>query len=69
METHVFLCSARIGFLTGAFAITVPEDHLVPTMDAALDLSWLRSVLATHYSPIERPSIDPELMIRVPSLS
>ena len=28
----------------------VPEDHLVRKIDAALDLSWLRSELATHYS-------------------
>jgi transposase len=34
--------------------------------DAALDLSWLRGELAPHYSAIGRPSIDPELMIRIP---
>src|SRR5512144_2619006 len=43
----------------------VPEDHLVRKIDAALDLSWLRSVLAPHYSSMGRPSIDPELMIRM----
>src|SRR3978361_1903337 len=43
----------------------VPEDHLVPKIDAALDLSWLRSELAAHYSSMGRPSIDPELMIRM----
>ena len=43
----------------------VPEDHLVRKIDAALDLSWLRSELASHYSPMGRPSIDPELMIRM----
>ena len=43
----------------------VPEDHLVRKIDAALDLSWLRSALAPHYSSIGRPSIDPELMIRM----
>jgi transposase len=43
----------------------VPEDHLVRAIDAALDLSWLRSELAPHYSSIGRPSIDPELMIRM----
>ena len=30
----------------------VPEDHLVRKIDAALDLSWLRSELAAHYSSI-----------------
>jgi transposase len=43
----------------------VPEDHLVRKIDAALDLSWLRSELAPHYSSLERPSIDPELMVRM----
>ena len=43
----------------------VPEDHLVRKIDAALDLSWLRSELAPHYSSMGRPSIDPELMIRM----
>jgi transposase len=43
----------------------VPEDHLVRKIDAAFDLSWLRSALAPHYSSMGRPSIDPELMIRM----
>jgi hypothetical protein len=43
----------------------VPEDHLGRKIDAALDLSWLRSELAPHYSSMGCPSIDPELMIRM----
>jgi transposase len=43
----------------------VPEDHLVRKIDAALDLSWLRSELAPHYSCTGRPSTDPELMMRM----
>ncbi len=43
----------------------VPEDHLARKIDAALDLSWLRGELAPHYSSTGRPSIDPELMIRM----
>src|ERR1700751_1008326 len=43
----------------------VPEDHLARKIDAALDLSWLRGELADHYSSMGRPSIDPELMIRM----
>src|SRR4051812_5150080 len=35
----------------------VPEDHLVRKIDAALDLSWLRTELAPHYSSMGRPSI------------
>src|SRR3979411_2869191 len=43
----------------------VPEDHLVWKIDAALDLSWLRSELAPHYSSMGRPSTAPALMIRM----
>ena len=43
----------------------VPEDHLVRKIDTALDLSWLRGELTAHYSSTGRPSIDPELMIRM----
>ena len=42
-----------------------PKDHLVRKIVAALDLSWLRSELAPQYSSMGRPSIDPELMIRM----
>src|SRR3982074_3371113 len=43
----------------------VPEDHLVRKIDAALDVSWFPRELAPHYSSMGRPSIDPELMIRM----
>ena len=43
----------------------VPDDHLVRRIDASLDLSWLRNELASHYSSMGRPSIDPERMIRM----
>lgn len=43
----------------------VPSDHLLRRLDAVLDLSWLRTELAPFYSQTGRPSIDPELMIRM----
>lgn len=43
----------------------VPADHLLRYIDQCLDLDDLRQHLAPFYSPIERPSIDPELMIRM----
>ena len=43
----------------------VPPDHLVRRIDAVLDLGWVRKELAPHYSHTGRPSIDPELMIRM----
>ena len=43
----------------------VPSNHLLRRIDAVLDLSWLREELKPHYSDIGRPSICPELMIRM----
>jgi transposase len=43
----------------------VPTDHRLRTIDRFVDLSDLRRHLAFFYSAIGRPSIDPELMIRM----
>jgi transposase len=43
----------------------VPQDHLVRKIAAVLDLSWIHSELAPFYTRMGRPSIDPELMIRM----
>jgi transposase len=43
----------------------VPDDHLVRKIAAVLDLSWVHAELAPYYPQIGRPSIDPELMIRM----
>jgi transposase len=43
----------------------VPADHLVRKIDGILDLSWVHAELAPYYSHTGRPSIDPELMLRM----
>lgn len=43
----------------------IPQDHLLRGINQFLDLSELRQHLAGHYSNTGRPSIDPELMIRM----
>ena len=43
----------------------VPADHLLKRIDRVLDLSDLRRHLAPFYSHTGRPSVDPELMIRM----
>src|SRR6516164_9679476 len=43
----------------------VPSDHLLRKIDAVLDLSSLRHALAPFYSHTGRPSVDPELMLRM----
>jgi transposase len=43
----------------------VPEDHLLRSVDHYLDLTGFRQHVASFYSPTGRPSIDPELIIRM----
>ena len=43
----------------------VPPEHLLRSIDRFVDLSGIRQHLRSFYSPIGRPSIDPELMIRM----
>jgi transposase len=43
----------------------VPRDHLLRSIDRFVDLSSIRSHLADFYSHTGRPSIDPELLIRM----
>ena len=43
----------------------VPSDHVLRSIDRFVDLSGVRNHLAPFYSAIGRPSIDPELMIRM----
>ncbi len=55
------------GALFYAFSLEdhVPQDHLLRSLDRFVDLSGLRSFLAPFYSSMGRPSVDPELMIRM----
>jgi transposase len=43
----------------------VPCDHLLRSIDRFVDLSGVRDHLRPYYSECGRPSIDPELMIRM----
>ncbi|MGJ8585634.1 MAG: IS1182 family transposase [Marinosulfonomonas sp.] len=43
----------------------VPQDHLLRSIDRFFDLSSVRTHLADFYSHTGRPSVDPELMIRM----
>lgn len=43
----------------------VPPDHLLRQIDAVLDLSAIRRTLVPYYATGGRPSVDPELMIRM----
>ena len=43
----------------------VPADHLLRSIDRFVDLGSARVQLAPFYSSTGRPSIDPELMVRM----
>lgn len=43
----------------------IPQNHLLRGIERCLDLNELRQHLAGYYSHTGRPSIDPELMIRM----
>jgi hypothetical protein len=43
----------------------VPASHLLRSIDRFVDLSGIRSELAPYYSSTGRPSIDPELLVRM----
>src|ERR1700748_2830149 len=60
-------CKGEQGQLFYAFdpESVVPEDHQVRRIAVVLNLSWVRAKLAPYYSHTGRPSIDPELMIRM----
>ena len=44
----------------------VPADHLLWRIDGLFDFSFVRKALAASYSATGRPSVDPELMLRMP---
>ena len=43
----------------------VPADHLLRSIDRFVDLGTIREQLRPYYSETGRPSVDPELMIRM----
>jgi transposase len=43
----------------------IPANHLLRSIDRFVELGDLRRELAPFYSSIGRPSVDPELMIRM----
>ncbi len=43
----------------------VPQDHLLRSIDRFVDLDGIRAYLVDFYSHTGRPSVDPELLIRM----
>src|SRR3546814_561980 len=52
-------------FTASALRGHVPSDHLLRSIDRFMDLGYLREHMRAYYSETGRPSIDPELMIRM----
>lgn len=58
-------CSQERLFYSFNLEDHVPQNHLLRGIDRYLDFSGLRKHLSEFYSHTGRPSIDPELMIRM----
>ncbi len=43
----------------------IPEDHLLRLIDRHVDFRFVRERLKNFYSPTGRPSIDPEVLLRL----
>jgi transposase len=43
----------------------IPETHLLRLIDRHVDFSFVRSRLQSFYSQTGRPSIDPEVLLRL----
>ncbi len=43
----------------------IPEDHLLRLVDRHIDLAFVRETLQASYSHTGRPSIDPEVLLRI----
>lgn len=52
-------------FYEFSLEVHVPQDHLLRSIDRFVDLSSIRAHLWEFYSHTGRPSIDPELLIRM----
>lgn len=52
-------------FYEFSLEVHVPQNHLLRSIDRFVDLSSIRVHLAEFYSHAGRPSVDPELLIRM----
>ncbi len=43
----------------------IPEDHLLRLVDQHIDFAFVRETLKASYSHTGRPSIDPEVLLRI----
>ena len=58
-------CAGEVVLSASGLRITFPPITLCAQLDAVLNFDRARTVLAGHYSHLGRPSIDPELMLRM----
>jgi hypothetical protein len=56
--------SHRDELFLDSFEQRLPADNFYRTLDAALDLSFVRDWVADKYAAIGRPSIDPVVFFR-----
>jgi Transposase domain (DUF772) len=72
-RAHIGRVSAHHGHHNGSESLFyyfrledhVPENHLLRLIDTHVDFGFIRDRLSQHYSDTVRPSIDPELLLRI----
>jgi len=55
----------RVVVLLLPFEDQIPKDHLLRVIDEQIDLSFVRERVKGLYSATGRPSIDPEVLLRL----
>jgi transposase len=58
-------CRAEALFYYFRLEDQVPETHLLRLIDKRISLAFVREQLKESYSDTGRPSIDPELLLRI----
>ena len=64
-EDHDGTSASRSGCFVLSLESHIPADHLLRSIDRFVELGELRRELASFYSTLGRPSVDPELMVRM----
>lgn len=52
-------------FYSFSLEAAVPEDNFYRRLERAVDLSWVRERVKDRYSDIGRPSVDPEVLMKI----
>ena len=52
-------------FYSFSLEAAVPEDDFYRKLEKSVDLSWVRQRVSDRYSDVGRPSVDPEVIVKI----